>query len=117
MNVDQIAGSFVVEVGFRQAWPFLGLADNRPTVARETRLYIDSTWTINSTTSLTGEADDDVAWLTAAIAMNGETIDSARLDDNILRLTTTSGIQLLIANEQQPYTIGEPWHFSGWRDA
>jgi hypothetical protein len=34
MDVEQLIGSFVVEIGFRQAWPFLGLCDNRPTPCR-----------------------------------------------------------------------------------
>jgi hypothetical protein len=57
-----------------------------------------------------------VAWLTAAIAMNGETIHIARVDDSALRLTTTSGIELVVANEPQAYTVGEAWHLSGCRD-
>lgn len=107
----------MVEVGFRQAWPFLGLADNRPAVARETRLYIDSTWTITTATAVAGGADEGLAWLTAAIAMNGETIHTARVDDGVLALTTISGIELVVSNEPQPYTAGEPWRLSGWRDA
>jgi hypothetical protein len=72
VDTDQIAGSFVVEVGFRQAWPFLGLCDNRPTPAQETRLYIDTSWTIEANVSANGGgANDDIAWLTAAVALNG----------------------------------------------
>lgn len=90
MDVERIVGSYVVEIGFRQAWPFLGLCDNRPSSAQETRLYIDASWTIESTTSIGGSADD-IAWLTAAMALNGRTIDTARVDDNgSLRLTADS---------------------------
>jgi hypothetical protein len=48
--------------------------------------------------------------------MNGETIHIARVDDSALRLTTTSGIELVVANEPQAYTVGEAWHLSGCRD-
>jgi hypothetical protein len=118
MDVDRIAGSFVVEFGFRQAWPFLGLCDNRPTPAEETRLYIDTAWTIEATTSVTGGADDDIAWLTAAVALNGKAINNARVDDDgTLHLTTDSGLALVVSGEPQSYTVGEAWRLSGWRPA
>jgi hypothetical protein len=119
VDTDQIAGSFVVEVGFRQAWPFLGLCDNRPTPAQETRLYIDTSWTIEANVSANGGgANDDIAWLTAAVALNGRTFTSVRIDDDgTLRLTTDSGVVLLVSGEPKPYTVGEAWHLSGWRSA
>jgi hypothetical protein len=114
MDVEQLAGSFVVEVGFRQAWPFLGLCDNRPTPAQEARLYIDASWTIEATTSTAGSADDDITWLTAAAALNGTTIETARVeDDGSLRLTTDAGITLVVSGEPEPATVGEPWRLSG----
>ena len=116
MDMDQIAGSFVVEFGLRQAWPFLGLCDNRPTPAQETRLYIDTSWTVESPSSVSGAAGDDVAWLTAAAGLNGQTIDSVRVDDNgTLRMATDAGISLIVSGEAEPYTVGEPWRLSGWR--
>jgi hypothetical protein len=118
MDLDQIAGSFVVEVGFRQAWPFLGLCDNRPTPAQETRLYIDASWTIEAATAVSGGADDDKAWLTAAVALNGRTIDNVRVDDDgTLRLITDCGFALVVSGEPEPYTVGEVWRLSGWRPA
>jgi hypothetical protein len=118
MDVEQIAGSFVVEIGFRQAWPFLGLCDNRPTPAQETRLYIDAFWTIEATPSTAGSANDDITWLTAATALNGTTVDTARVeDDGSLRLMTDSGIALVVSGEPEPHTIGEPWRLSGWHPA
>jgi hypothetical protein len=93
VDVEQVVGSFVVEIGFRQAWPFLGFCDNRPTPAQEARLYIDASWIIEVATSASGRADNDIAWLTAAIALNGRTIDAARVcDDGSLSLTTDTGI-------------------------
>jgi hypothetical protein len=92
MDVEQLAGSFVVEVGYRQAWPFLGFCDNQPTPPQETRLSIDASWTIEANPSVAGSASDDVTWLTAATAFNGTTIDTARVgDDGSIRLTTDSG--------------------------
>jgi hypothetical protein len=118
MDVEQIAGSFVVEIGFRQAWPFLGFCDNRPTPAQETRLYIDASWTIEANLSTAGCANDDITWLTVATALNGTTIDTARVeDDGSLCLTTDSGIALVVSGEPEPQTVGEPWRLSGWHPA
>ena len=66
---------------------------------------------------MTGGADEDRAWLTEAIAMNGATVHIARVDDSVLALTTASGIELVISNKPQPDTGGEPWHLSGRRDS
>jgi hypothetical protein len=115
MDVEQLAGSFVAEVGFRQAWPFLGFCNNRSAPPQETRLYIDASWAIEANPSVTGSANDDVTWLTAAAAFNGTTIDTARVEvDGSMRLTTDSGIALVVSGEPEPWTVGEPWWLSGW---
>ncbi|WP_433788771.1 hypothetical protein [Actinoplanes sp. CA-252034] len=118
MDAERVGGSFVVEIGYRQAWPFLGLCDNRPTPAQETRLYIDTAWRIEATSSVDGHADDDMAWLTAALALNGRAIDTARVnDDGSLLLTTGSGAVLVVSGEPDQSTGGEAWWLTGWRSA
>lgn len=118
VDVDQIAGSFVVEVGFRQAWPFLGLCDDRATPAQEARLYIDAPWAIEAAVPVGGGAHDDIAWLTAAVALNGRTVDNAQVDDDgTLRLTTDDGLVLVVSGQPKPYTVGEAWRLSDWRPA
>ena len=47
-EVEPLRGQFVVEVGLRQAWPFLTLCDNAPTPPRETRVYIGTTFHVDS---------------------------------------------------------------------
>ena len=64
VDVTELVGSFVVEIGIRQAWPFVGFCDNRPTRSRETRLYIDATWSID-------DVEDDDRWLLTAARLNG----------------------------------------------
>jgi hypothetical protein len=116
VNLEQVVGSFVVEIGFRQAWPFLGLCDNRPTPAQEARLYIDASWAIEGATSTSGSANDDIAWLTAAIPVNGRIIETVQVsDDGSLTLTTDIGITMVISGEVGPDTIGEPWRLTGWQ--
>lgn len=117
VDVDQLAGCFVVEIGLRQAWPFLGLCDNRPSPAQELRLYIDATWSIEADSLSTG-SDDDSTWLTAALGLNGETIDHALVDSSgTLRMTMASGLSLVISGEPESYTVGDAWWLSGWRSA
>lgn len=110
--MEQIAGSYVVEIGFRQAWPFLGLCDNRPADgAEEARLYIDAPWSIGAAS---GVADDDITWLLAAVALNGQTIETARVgDDGSLHLTADSGVTLTVSGEPDANTVGEPWSITG----
>ncbi|WP_146246813.1 hypothetical protein [Actinoplanes xinjiangensis] len=118
MDVGRFAGSFVVEIGYRQAWPFLGICDNRPTPAQEARLYIDTAWRIEATSFVEGHADDDMAWLAAALDLIEGTINAARVDDDgSLLLTTGSGAVLAVSGEPDPTTIGEAWWLTGWRPA
>ena len=42
------SGSFVFEVGLRQAWLYLTLCDNTPETSVETRLYLDTGWSLDS---------------------------------------------------------------------
>jgi hypothetical protein len=93
------------------------ICDNRSSPAQEVRLYIDATWSIE-TPSLTTDSDDDMAWMTAALALNGDTIDDVRVgDDGALRMTTASGLSLVISGEPESHTVGEASWLSGWRPA
>lgn len=38
--------SFVTEVGIRQAWLFVTMCDNSPERSAETRLFLDTSWTL-----------------------------------------------------------------------
>src|SRR5262245_35385344 len=40
------SGSFVTEVGIRQAWLFLTLCNNAVAPAQETRLFLDTNWSL-----------------------------------------------------------------------
>ncbi|BCJ48382.1 hypothetical protein GCM10010168_76920 [Actinoplanes ianthinogenes] len=113
MEVERLAGTFVAEIGYRGAWPVLVFCDNRPTPAVEARLYIDATWTIGE---VSGTADDDVAWLTAALALHDRTVEEALVDDTgALHVRTDSGAVLVVSGEAEAYTVGEPWRLTGWR--
>lgn len=44
LHPELLAGWFVVEVGRRQAWPFVTLAD--PQTGNERRIFIDTTFAV-----------------------------------------------------------------------
>lgn len=108
MDVMNLVDCFVVEVGMRQAWPFVVFCDNRPTPPTETRLYIDAQWTINQTTDA---ADSDgTTWMTSALEINNSTVTNVLLDaDHNLRIETADGDSLTVSGEPARTTVREPW--------
>ncbi|ANS78010.1 hypothetical protein SGUI_0614 [Serinicoccus hydrothermalis] len=114
MDVDQLVGAFVVEVGIRQAWPFLGFCDNREAPSKEARLYLDASWSINDERGPRSGATED--WLVAADDLNGLTVSRATAEsDGRLRLDFTGGATLSISAEVASASSGEPWWMSPWR--
>jgi hypothetical protein len=90
-EVEALRGQFVVEVGVRQAWPFLTLCDNAPTPPRETRLYIGTSFRVGSSpqTFADGHPEPAVAEL---LELNNRTVtDVAVSADNELRLVFDGG--------------------------
>lgn len=73
MDLNRLQGWLVVEAGRRQAWPFLALND--PDSGAETRLYLDTTFTVRP-----GWADlrqHDEAALVALDSLIGLTVTSS----------------------------------------
>jgi len=114
VDVSGLAGSFVVEIGIRQAWPFVGFCDNRPARSRETRLYIDADWSIDA--AVVDDVEDDERWLLTAARLNGANVVGAYVDtDGTLNVETDEGHTLVVSGEATASTVGEPWGFSGWQ--
>ncbi|MFF5294872.1 hypothetical protein [Paractinoplanes globisporus] len=111
MDVDELVGCFVVEIGVRLAWPYVGFCDNQPSRARETRLYIDAPWSFNELI-----AEDDDQWLHTARKLNLATIERAWVGGaGELHLVTAEGDRLAISGEATANTVGEPWRFTRWQ--
>lgn len=111
MDVANLEGCFVVEVGVRQAWPFIVFCDNSQALSAETRLYIDAKWSVNETTG--SPESDHGKWLTSAVKLNNCTITNVLLDaDHNLRIDTDYGDSLTVSGEPTPTTGGEPWWFA-----
>lgn len=109
LDSGDLPGTFVVEVGIRQSWPFVGFCDNRFAESLELRLYLNTTWRLGEIRS------DDVPatqWLTIADRINGLTVDTASVDAHgSLRLGFHDGPSLTLAEQARP-TGEEAWWLS-----
>ena len=106
----ELVGSFVVEIGERQAWPFVGFCDNEPTPAVERRLYIDADVVVASPDGRhTEPGRNDV--VSALLALNGLTVSEAETDKGQLRLSFDDGSALVVRGVARADTVGEPWWF------
>jgi hypothetical protein len=111
MDVTELVGCFVVEVGLRQAWPFIGFCDNRPTPAVERRLYIDADAEV-SPASAGSAFETEESLVQAMMALNGLTVETAAVDaTHALRLSFNDGHALLVHGEARPDTTGDVWWF------
>src|SRR3954454_15351886 len=80
------SGSFVTEVGMRQAWLFLTLCDNTPEIPIETRLYLDTGWSLDSS-RFDLDVDELESGLVALCKLINRTLDrSAVMTDGGLLL-------------------------------
>jgi hypothetical protein len=83
-DVKALQGQFVVEIGVRQAWPFLTLCDNAPTPARETRLYIGTSFRAGSSPQTFADGDPHPA-VAQLLQLNNRTVTDVALSaDNEL---------------------------------
>jgi hypothetical protein len=104
-----LRGQFVVEVGVRQAWPFLTLCDNASTPPRETRLYIGTTFRVGSSPPTFADGDPEPA-LARLLALNNMTVtDVAVRADNELRLVFDGGQSTLTVDAVPRDFTGDIW--------
>lgn len=94
-RVRDLVGTFVVEVGERQAWPFVTFCNNDPTPPVETRLYIDTDYSLAGAASL-----GDLMSLE---------VDTATVEDAALLLTFTGGAMLDISGVANATTSHDVW--------
>lgn len=107
MDVEELVGAFVVEVGVRQAWPFLGFCDNRGVQSEESRLTLDTSWSIGDEH---GAELDSQRWLLAADALNGLTVSQVTVEsDGALHLGFADGPVLRVSAETSAESTGVPW--------
>lgn len=106
---EELIGSFVVEVGVRQAWPFLTFCDNRPTPETERRLYIESGIEVRPPTEITPYNSRSTQWQ-ALFALAGLVVSSVDVGpDADLRIEFETGESLVVFGEQDAQASGPPW--------
>jgi hypothetical protein len=104
LHPELLAGWFVVEVGRRQVWPFVTLAD--PSTGEERRLFIDTTFSVTPDATLIEQHDD--AALTALIAIENQTVTSAHVSQHAFHLALED-CTLIVSAEANGLTAGSPW--------
>jgi len=116
---EDLDGCFVIEAGERGAWPVLTFCDNSGAVSRETRLFFGGSWVVvdiggDAIQSSVAETSDSARML-ALIALNGRTVQSARLRGaGDLAITFVDESRLVLSGIAIAETTGEPWWFSPW---
>jgi hypothetical protein len=103
---------FVVEVGRRQAWPFLTLCANRPEKSDEIRLYIDTAFEVAPGPAYS--ADGETSQLLVAIgALENLTVVAAAVGEvGDPSLTFDNDRVLRVSGVASAYTGGPPWWIS-----
>ena len=108
-EVEALRAQFVVEVGVRQAWPFLTLCDNAPTPPRETRLYIGTTFRVGSSPRTFADGDPEPA-VAELMELNNRTVTAVAIGaDNELRLVFDGGQSTLVVDGAPRDVTGDIW--------
>lgn len=107
---SDLVGLFVVELGERQAWPFIQFCDNRPTPSREVRLYIDTVFDVFLPAVV--KVEDRLHRL---LALNNLTVGAVEVRGPGLDVSFTDGSRLTISEEAQSWTTGDIWWLTPWR--
>ena len=102
-DAQSLAGSFVVEVGQRQAWPFVTFCDNTPTPPVETRLYLDAPFVVSP------GPQDQSPLDTLAQINNLAVADVHVMNDGGLTVVFEGGLRLMASGQATADTAGEPW--------
>ncbi|HEX5597202.1 MAG TPA: hypothetical protein VFX61_14485 [Micromonosporaceae bacterium] len=114
VDPDELAGCVVVEVGERQAWPFITFADVESAPSREARLYLDSSWQVRLPSGSSGglSVSADVCRL---LDLNSLTVDRVQVSEaGDLEVCFADGSSMTVSGSATVDTVGEPWWFSPW---
>lgn len=107
-KIEDFAGCSVVEVGERQAWPFITVYN--PATDQEARLYIDTPFTVNGV-----EATHDDEWTIPLLEVNMLGIVAIDQPGEDLRILFNDQTELVLSGEGTARTTQEVWWTSPWR--
>lgn len=103
-----LVGWDVLEVGLRQAWPFITFG--APTPEREERrLFIDADF---SMTAASGESVEGTA-LVRLEPLTLRIVEEIQLAAELLTLRFDDGVVLTVSSLANPDTVGPPWWIGG----
>ncbi|WP_040872151.1 hypothetical protein [Nocardia exalbida] len=121
MDPDQLhpaslVGSFVTEIGIRQAWPYLTLACNDDmAVPPEVRLYIGTDFTVQPPPPRPSTRTEDAEirlWLLLLAEVLNLTVEAATIEpDSSLSLAFAGDVTLTISGQGTEWTSGDIWWF------
>ncbi|HMR95775.1 MAG TPA: hypothetical protein PKE05_09560 [Microthrixaceae bacterium] len=109
---EELIGCFVVEVGERQAWPFLTFVDTRPTPAMEARLYLDCEFTVDQV-----RVAPRSRGATPLLVLNMLAVTAVTRDSTAMVVAFGDEHELRISNEADELTTGDVWWMSPWTTA
>lgn len=115
-DVDEaeLAGCVVVEVGERQAWPFVTFADPGGMPPCEARLYLDSSWRVRTAPGPSG-ASPASADMSRLLDLNNLTVERARVSEaGDLEVYFAEGPSVIVSGAATADTTGEPWWLTPW---
>ena len=109
-----LVGTFSVEVGERQAWPFITFCDNESTPSREARLYIGADFMVNeSAWQPPGEPESAIQLL----PLNNRRVVAVEEGDGALSIVFDGGNRLTVSGVASASTVGDVWWVGPWNQA
>lgn len=116
MSMENLPGKLVVEVGERQAWPFITFLDTESDPEREVRLYLDTDWQIATPEGARAPhakaPDNPLPDL--ALINNRYVMTATKHADVSVDIVFDNDLTLRISGDGTETTAGEPWWFSTW---
>ena len=114
MEAKELCGAFIVEVGVRQAWPFLTFA--WPDRDSECRLYIGTTFRVDPKKHSDGGAERGASALWSL--SNGTVTEVVVAGDGELTLSVDASAQrvLIVAGTPADFTTHDIWWFGSRQD-
>lgn len=107
----ELVGTFVVEVGERQAWPFITFCDYATTPPREVRLYIDTGFSLDGEPEWPAANDPAVIKL---LPVNSLAVTAVELNGAELSLTFENDTLLVVSGAAAAWTTGDVWWLAPW---
>jgi hypothetical protein len=108
---QELVGTFVVEIGERQAWPFMTFCDNDATPSREARLYIDTGFTLNGAPAWSSGDESAVVKL---LPLNSLAVVAVDVNGADLLLTFQDDTRMVVSGVAAEWTTGDVWWLGSW---